>query len=63
MYNSKTALIIDAVFAGFFTVLAFAVGITNWGEPYNELYFSTSFICCVLMKFIAEKIENFKENK
>ena len=29
MYNSKTALIIDAVFAGFFTVLAFAVGITN----------------------------------
>lgn len=63
MYNSKTALIIDAVFAGFFTVLTFAVGITNLGEPYNELYFSTSFICCVLTKFIAEKIENFKENK
>lgn len=63
MYNSKTALIIDAIFAGIFTVLSFAVGITNWGEPYNELYFSTSFICCVLTKFIAEKYEKFKEDK
>ena len=63
MYNSKTALIIDAVFAGFFTVLAFAVGITHFGEPYNELYFAVSFICCVLTKFLVEKVENFKDNK
>jgi hypothetical protein len=63
MYNSKFGLIIDAIFAGIFAVLSFAVGITNWGEPYNELYFSTSFICCVLTKFIAEKIENFKKDK
>lgn len=61
MYNSKIALMIDAVFAGLFTVLAFAIGITHWGEPYNELYFSTSFICCVLTKFIAEKAENFNK--
>lgn len=61
MYNSKTALIIDVVFAGFFTVLGFAVGITHWGEPYNELYFSTSFICCVLTKFLAEKVEKFNK--
>jgi hypothetical protein len=63
MYNSKTALIVDAVFAGFFTVLAFAVGITHFGEPYNELYFAVSFICCVLTKFLAEKVENFKKDK
>lgn len=63
MYNSKTALIIDAIFAGIFTVLSFAIGITNWGEPYNELYFTTSFICCVLMKFISEKIETFNKKK
>ena len=61
MYNSKTSLIIDAIFAGIFTVLSFAVGITNWGEPYNELYFTTSFICCVLMKFIAERVEKFNK--
>ena len=61
MYDSKTALIIDAVFAGLFTVLGFAVGITHWGEPYNELYFITSFICCVLTKFLAEKVENFNK--
>lgn len=61
MYNSKTSLIIDAIFAGIFTVLSFAIGITNWGEPYNELYFTTSFICCVLMKFIAEKVEKFNK--
>ena len=61
MYDNKTVLIIDYILAGIFTVLSFAVGITNWGEPYNELYFSTSFICCVLMKFIAEKVENFNK--
>ena len=61
MYNSKTSLIIDAIFAGIFTVLSFAVGITNWGEPYNELYLTTSFICCVLMKFIAERVEKFNK--
>ena len=61
MYNSKTALIIDAIFAGFFTVLGFAVGITHFGEPYNELYFAVSFICYVLTKFLAEKVENFNK--
>ena len=61
MYNSKTSLIIDAIFAGLFTVLLFASGITHWGEPYNELYFCSSFICCVLTKFIAEKYENFNK--
>jgi len=61
MYNSKTALIIDAIFAGLFTVLLFASGITHWGEPYNELYFCLSFVCCVLTKFIAEKFENFNK--
>lgn len=61
MYNSKTALIIDAIFSGLFTVLLFASGITNWGEPYNELYFCSSFICYVLTKFIAEKYENFNK--
>ena len=63
MYNSKTALIIDAVIAGIFTVLLFASGITHWGEPYNELYFSTSFICGILTRFIGEKLENFKKDK
>ena len=61
MYNSKFALIIDLIFAGLFTVLAFAVGITHWGEPYNELYFSTSFICGVLTKLVGEKLENFNK--
>lgn len=63
MYDNKTVLIIDYILAGIFTVVAFVVGIIHWGEPYNELYFSTSFICGVLTKFIAEKIENFKETK
>ena len=55
MYDNKTVLIIDYILAGIFTVLAFAKGITRWGEPYNELYFCTSFICGILTKFIAEK--------
>lgn len=63
MYNSKFALIIDLIFLGLFTVLGFAVGITHWGEPYNELYFSTSFICGILTRLIGEKLENFKEKK
>jgi hypothetical protein len=63
MYNSKFALIIDAIFAGFFTELAFAVGITHFGEPYNELYFAVSFICSVLVKIIGEKAEKFKKDK
>ena len=63
MYDNKTVLIIDYILAGIFTVLSFAVGITNWGEPYNELYFSTSFMCGILTKFIAEKIETFNKKK
>lgn len=63
MYNSKFALIIDLIFAGLITVLSFAVGITHWGEAYNEVYFTTSFICGVLTKLIGEKLENFKEDK
>ena len=63
MYNSKFALIIDLVFAGIFTITSFAIGITHWGEPYNELYFSTSFICGILTRFIGEKLENFKKDK
>ena len=63
MYDNKTVLIIDYILAGIFTVLSFAVGITNWGEPYNELYFSTSFICGILTRLISEKLENFKEKK
>jgi hypothetical protein len=63
MYNSKFALIIDLIFLGFFTVLGFAVGITHFGEPYNELYFTVSFICSVLAKLVAEKIETFNKKK
>ena len=63
MYNSKFALIIDLIFAGLFTVSFFGVGISDWGEPYNELYFSTSFICGILTRFIGEKLENFKKDK
>jgi hypothetical protein len=61
MYNSKFALIIDLIFAGIFTIMSFAAGITHFGEPYNELYFAVSFICCVLTKFLAEKAENFNK--
>lgn len=63
MYDNKTVLIIDLIITGLITVLAFAVGITHWGEPYNELYFSTSFICGILTRFIGEKLENFKKDK
>jgi hypothetical protein len=63
MYNSKFALIIDLIFLGLFTVLGFAVGITHFGEQYNELYFSISFICSVLAKLVAEKIETFNKKK
>lgn len=61
MYDNKTVLIIDLIIAGLITVLTFAVGITHWGEPYNELYFSTSFICGILTRFIGEKVENFNK--
>lgn len=63
MYDNKTVLIIDLIITGLITVLTFAVGITYWGEPYNELYFSTSFICGILTRFIREKLENFKRDK
>ena len=63
MYNSKFVLIIDLIFLGLFTVLGFAVGITHFGEQYNELYFSTSFICSVLVKLVAEKLETFNKKK
>ena len=63
MYDNKTVLIIDLIITGLITVLTFAVGITHWGEPYNELYFSTSFICGILTRFIGEKLENFKKDK
>ena len=63
MYDSKITLIIDLIFAGLFAVLSFAEGAIHLGEPYNELYFTTAFICTVLAKFIAEKIENFKKDK
>ena len=61
MYDSKITLIIDLIFAGLITVLSFGVGITHWGEAYNELYFSTAFICGVLTKLIGEKLENFNK--
>lgn len=63
MYNSKFGLIIDLVFAGIFTIMSFAIGITHLGEPYNELYFVVSFICSVLVKIIGEKAEKFKKDK
>ena len=63
MYDNKTVLIIDYILAGIFTVLAFIVGITHWNEPYNELYFTVSFICGILSKFLGEKLENFKKDK
>ena len=63
MYDNKIVLIIDLIFLGLITVLAFAVGITHWGEPYNELYFSTSFICGILTRLVSEKLENFKDKK
>ena len=63
MYDNKKVLIIDLIITGLITVLTFAVGITHWGEPYNELYFAVSFICCVLTKFLAEKVEKFKKDK
>mgnify|MGYP003291765222 CR=1 FL=1 len=63
MYDNKTVLIIDYILAGIFTVLAFAKGITRWGEPYNELYFCTSFICGILSKFLGEKLETFNKKK
>ena len=63
MYDNKTVLIIDLIITGLITVLAFATGITHWGEPYNELYFVVSFICSVLVKIIGEKAEKFKKDK
>lgn len=63
MYDNKTVLIIDLIITGLITVLAFATGITHWGEPYVELYFSTSFICGILTRFIGEKIKTFNKKK
>jgi hypothetical protein len=63
MYDNKTVLIIDFILAGIFTVLSFIVGITHWNEPYTELYFSVSFICGILSRFLGEKLKTFNEKK
>lgn len=60
MYNSKITIIIDLIFAFLIAILSFFEGIIQFGKPYNELYFVVAFICIVLAKFIAEKLENFK---
>lgn len=55
--NDKFTLFIDGILCGLIGVASAIYGFLHWGEEHTALYFAVTFLCGVVGKLIADKVE------
>ena len=55
--NDKNILFIDCILCGLIGAASMIYGFLHWGEEHTALYFTVAFLCGVVGKLIADKVE------